>query len=134
MMLQTLVEKETPGSFMEYTTDVKIKALLRAGAMVNAVDNLVSLCSKSPRRCQRKDELAHLLMAAGETLFRKDFNTIFPAYRLPLWGDRLRDLCRHTIRNHLLQLNQVNLFYRVPKLGLPASMTEYVLLKRNVTE
>ena len=111
---------------MECETTLKIKSLLRAGAMVNTVDNLVSLCSKSQRRRQRKKELAHLLIAAGETYSTMDFNAAFPGC--------LIDLCRNAIRNHLLHLNHVNLFYRVPKLGLPASMTKYVLCGESVTE
>ena len=136
MLLQTLVACKSQGSFMECETTLKIKALLRAGAMVNTVDNLISSCSKSPRRRQRKKELARLLFAAGEKIFIKDIKAIFPLPRSlpPPKIERLIDLCRTAIREHLLQLNQVNLFYRVPKLGLPSSLTQYLLFEQSVTD
>ena len=39
----------------------------------------------------------------------------------------LKNLCREVIRNHLLQMSAVNLFVRVPKLGLPAAVERYLL-------
>ena len=134
VLLRTLVASETPGNFMECMTDVKIKALLRTGAMVNTVDNLVSLCFKSPRRRQRKKELALLLFAAGEKMFTKDFNAIYPSCPPPPKIYCLTVMSWYAIREHLLQLNKVNLFYRVPKLGLPASLTKYFLFEQSVTE
>ena len=39
----------------------------------------------------------------------------------------LKDICRRTIREHLLQMSRVNLFVRVSHLGLPPSLTRYLL-------
>ena len=41
-----------------------------------------------------------------------------------LW---LKDICRLAIREHLLQMSQVNLFVRVPHLGLPPLLGKYLL-------
>ena len=42
-------------------------------------------------------------------------------------GISLLNICRETIRKHLLQMSDVSLIYRVPKLGLPCLMTSYLL-------
>ena len=39
----------------------------------------------------------------------------------------LKDICRRTIREHLLQMSRINLFLRVPHLGLPSLLAEYLL-------
>ena len=39
----------------------------------------------------------------------------------------LKDICRRAIREHLLQMSRVNLFVRVPYLGLPPSLAKYLL-------
>ena len=39
----------------------------------------------------------------------------------------LKDICRRTIREHLLQMSRVNLFVRVPHLGLPSLLAEFLL-------
>ena len=39
----------------------------------------------------------------------------------------LMNICRETIRKHMLQMSQVNLFVRVPRLPLPRLMTSYLL-------
>ena len=39
----------------------------------------------------------------------------------------LKDICRQAIREHLLQMSRVNLFLRVPHIGLPSLLTEYLL-------
>ena len=39
----------------------------------------------------------------------------------------LKELCRETIRKHLLKLDRhTHLFGRVPRLGLPKSLTQYM--------
>ena len=39
----------------------------------------------------------------------------------------LMHICRQTIREHLLQMSRVNLFVRVPHLGLPSLLAEFLL-------
>ena len=40
---------------------------------------------------------------------------------------RLQNICRGAIRKHLLELDSTSLFVRVPRLGLPRSMTSHLL-------
>ena len=40
---------------------------------------------------------------------------------------RLMHICRRAIREHLLQMSRVNLFVRVPHLGLPSLLTDFLL-------
>ena len=39
----------------------------------------------------------------------------------------LSHLCREIIRNHLLQMSNMNLFARIPKLGLPKPLEKFLL-------
>ena len=39
----------------------------------------------------------------------------------------LMNICRHAIREHLLQMSRVNLFIQIPHLGLPPSLSKYLL-------
>ena len=70
-----------------------------------------------------KQEVAMLLYAAGEKI-RKDQVEV-PDYLQQ--EPSLKHLCREAIREHLLQMSDVNLFVRVPKLGLPKPLQRYVL-------
>ena len=44
----------------------------------------------------------------------------------------LMHICRQTIREHLLQMSRVNLFVRVPHLGLPSLLAEFLLYDLSV--
>ena len=71
-------------------------------------------------------ETARLLYAAGETLDesrvkRPDF------LQFETQETNLMTICRRKIRQHLLQMSSVNLFYRMPRLGLPDSLCKYLL-------
>ena len=39
----------------------------------------------------------------------------------------LKDTCRRAIRKHLMELSPVNLFCKIPQLGLPKLMEDYLL-------
>ena len=72
-------------------------------------------------------QLRKLLFAAGET-----FDGRIPEGYEPLPEDprdmSLNAKCRTALRNHLLQLNaETNLFIRIPELGLPTLLREYLL-------
>ena len=58
-------------------------------------------------------EFAKLLFAAGDTYCSR-----LPEYLKPSADTCLMNICREVIRNQLLQMNDVNLFVRVPKLPL----------------
>ena len=102
------------------------------------------------------EELTRMLFAAGDTIDGAAGDTIDGAagdtiegatqckHRVwPSGGDvtlpehllelieprdiRLMDLCRRTIRNHLLQMSTVNLFCRIPLLGIPSLLSNYLL-------
>ena len=53
----------------------------------------------------------------------------FPTYLIATTpGLCLKEKCRNVIRKHLLELDpHENLFIRVPRLGLPSLLTEYLL-------
>ena len=71
------------------------------------------------------EKFVRLLFAAGETI---DETTVkVPDYLKPSAEICLMNICRETIRKHLLQMSDVNLFVRVPQLGLPHLMTSYLL-------
>ena len=46
----------------------------------------------------------------------------------------LKSICREAIRNHLLQMSNVNLFVRVPRLGLPSILTDYLLYDQTLDD
>ena len=75
--------------------------------------------------------LATLLFAAGETIGssgnrnKRSVPEFLQFKELKLC---LKHLCREAIRKHLIHLNQhVNLFLRIPQLGLPSLLTKYLL-------
>ena len=144
-------------TLMKNRTDRKcvamyIKVFLRAGAKVNTNPHAHShdvryhVTGWLPGSVNRK--LGMLLLAAGEAL---DGTTVtvddwygngstvrlVPVPELLLRKDlrlSLRHLCRETIRKHLLQMSQVNLFVRVPLLGLPSLITGYLLYDVDLDE
>ena len=133
-MLQDIVAKENQGSFMQYGIDFDVKSLLRAGAEVDTSEgNLLASCLKSRRRYKRRKELAMLLFAAGEKL-KTNENSVPDYLEPPDEGIYLKDLCREAIRQHLLELSNVNLFFKVAKLGLPPTLSKYLLYEQSVTE
>ena len=83
------------------------------------------------------EDICSLLFAAGETTpetFTRwhyyPFREIRVADYLPQINMKfdLKHLCREAIRKHLLKVDRhTNLFDRVPRLGLPKSLTEYLL-------
>ena len=62
------------------------------------------------------------MFAAGPMVQEDDFSLF--AFRIQMC---LTNLCRESIRKHLLQISNVNLFVRVSELGLPAMLQEYLL-------
>ena len=103
------------------------KLLLKAGANVNKTNETNSaLVSHFYQRFYHDKNFLELLYAAGELV------------DLPRWIQdeegrsgrqlSLKDLCRMSIRDHLLHLDRhSNLFIRVPKLGLPSLLARYLL-------
>ena len=46
----------------------------------------------------------------------------------------LQSVCRKAIRSHMLNVNLVNLFIRIPHIGLPALLTDYLLYGQSLDE
>ena len=119
------------------------RLFLRAGAHVNILDvygrnalqdRIFTAGNHSPHQ-----DICMLLYAAGETIDGTTVdgmreNSAFEHVPVPdyllhknLKLD-LRHLCREAIRKHLLVLDpHQHLFYRVPRLGLPSSLSRYLL-------
>ena len=67
-----------------------------------------------------------LIAAAGEKITEDAFP--IPEYQNPEKVASLMHLCREAVRNHLLDLDpHTHLFDRVPRLGLPSLITDYLI-------
>ena len=129
-----------------------VKVLLQYGAHVNirneiglnAFENTYSGDYQSHGRPLK--ETLTLLHAAGETTdgtkkYEFDISGItftrlieFPEYlRERHLNLTLKEVCRETIRKHLLDINpHLNLFVRIPQLGLPSRLTHYLLYEEDL--
>ena len=81
-----------------------------------------------------KNAILKLCFTAGE-----DIGSATEEVRKNLIGSEsemcLRHLCRKTIRNHLLELDpHQNLFVRVPRLGLPTALSDYLLFTMSLQD
>ena len=113
--------------------------LLKAGAKINmrnikhrnAIQQYVHACDECYREPDRTMVL--LMYAAGESLrgLKMKHRLVVEsclADDLSLGTICLKYLCREAIRKYLLELNyHENLFNRVPKLGLPPTLSKYLL-------
>ena len=90
------------------------------------------------KNANEDDELKEkikILHAAGEILIKTpgaDYSWSKPVELPDFLKYRSEELnlmiiCRELIRKHLLQMSKVNLFYRVPRLGLPDVLLKYLL-------
>ena len=112
----------------------RAKLLLKAGTLINKQDNMGdNALIVHLEECEPIEEnSAMLLYAAGETL--NDVNYKLHHAKIPdILKDkdlqrRLKHLYREAIRNHLIKLDpHSHLFRRIPQLGLPSSLTAYIL-------
>ena len=131
-----------------------IKSLLRAGAHVNicpqrdehnAIEYLIAK-SDGWQVAEMFKTKALLLFAAGEQLAERRVweqwsgdtayvNILKYLQRLRRPKMFLKDVCRHAVRKHLLEIEpHENLFIRIPKLGLPDIVTKYLLYNMSVDE
>ena len=124
-----------------------VKLILRKGIKVSVRDNhgsnalsdfLIHRLKFDDPHCST---FAMLLLSAGETVDKdrriellkllNENNGIAPVevpeYLRSSAEISLMNICRETIRKHLLQMSDVNLFCRVPQLPLPQLMTSYLL-------
>ena len=76
-----------------------------------------------------------LLYAAGETLDGTEEDKIPEELKFEEEKLQLKHICREAIRKHLLKLDShSNLFSRIPELGLPSILTEYLLCNQSLDE
>ena len=129
-----------------------VQLLLQAEADVNRTNDagLTALTSSIVQHEGDITNLSMLLLAAGDTI---DGNTHhrtttvasvvngevkIPDYLLVMIKPEticLMSLCRDVIRKHLISLNcNTNLFIRIPQLGLPSLLTQYLLYNMSLTE
>ena len=98
-----------------------VQKCLRAGAHVNKKNEDGETALKLFKHSPLPKIFCKLLEAAGETKENNnketESNTI----------GTLKHLCREIIRKHLLGIRTVNLFCRVPLLGLPSLLNQYIL-------
>ena len=125
-----------------------VKLLLRANAKINMfnANGRNALCNHvysvlcnflSPGYNQPDRTMVLLLYAAGETLdgitADDDEKMSLVLNYLEKRGTCLKHLCREAIRKHLLDINcWYNLFDRVPKLGLPELLSQYMLFNMSL--
>ena len=134
-----------------YETEPKIllkilKLLLKSGAKINVYGgghNHNALCYYMLARLkfsvQRDEEVCTLLYAAGETVDRAgdvlrkvSISEYLLQRELKLC---LKNMCRNSIRKHMISLDpQTHLFNRIPQLGLPPSLTEYLLYNMSLDD
>ena len=125
-----------------------VKLLLAAGAHVNKANKAGFTALKCGITQHEGDtkELVMLLFSAGDT---PDSTTVINGTTAPPVGDFkipeyllevmdpqqmcLMDMCRRTIRKHLLQMSHLNLFCVIPLLGIPSLLTNYLLYNKSLT-
>ena len=102
--------------------------LLKAGTVINKVD-MNGYPALTHSLIKRRPKFGMLLYAAGENGYVPyDSDIILDLFQLKDIRYELKHLCKQKIRQHLLNLDpHSHLFYRIPKLGLPSSITRYLL-------
>ena len=120
------------------------KLLLKVGIKLNFRNeyghNAIESYIRGNKNSGQALEFIMLLFAAGETLPRNaahivtkhqygsDITEIHGFLQELLKPDfNLMDICRRAIREHLMNLSNVNLFVRIPELGLPAPLLSFLL-------
>ena len=103
-----------------------IKINLVNKSKLNALRSYISNCEDKNKIPDRTMVL--LLYAAGETLDGIPVDRIHLLNYLQEREISLKNICRYVIRKHLLDLDpHTHLFGRVPRLGLPRSLGDYLL-------
>ena len=103
-----------------------LQSLFKAGITINTPPPSVLTCYLKNSIEQKQTDIVLILAAAGEKIDETKVRSI-PEYLKPK-ESCLKHLCRDAVRNHLLELDpHTHLFNRVPRLGLPSLITEYLL-------
>ena len=151
-MLAACATKEVDGSFEELLQKTKarvsailcVQLLLQAGAHVNRRNNYgrnVFQLLYSPYRTRKPsnmDDIVKLLIIAGEKLegttlrLTPDGSVVDTKLDGDTMDGSIKELClkhkcRNVTRKNMIDASPVNLFHRVPQLGLPSMLSEYLL-------
>lgn len=98
-----------------------VRMLLHANAFINITNNIPYFTSQET---QGNKEAMTLLFSAGEQLVFCELRPIENVCS----DDRLINLCRKRIREHLLEVDHTkHLFWRIPLLSLPTLLQSYLL-------
>ena len=123
-----------------------IKRLLCAGIIINQIkhdETALTRCIDSLHYSygysddDEKRSKIMLLHTVGETVVRPPWSksTELPDFLNYQTEElNLMSICRESIRKHLLQMSQVNLFYRMKKLHLPEVLCKYLLYNMEIKD
>ena len=103
--------------------------------------NAIELYIRANRHSEQANNFMMLLFAAGETIPKNITHMVvknqigvisiveIPGFLQELLKPdlNLMKICRQVVREHLMKLSDVNLFVRIPQLGLPAPLQSFLL-------
>ena len=114
------------------------KRLLKANCRINKISGMVqNALTYQMKHSQSVDKtMSRLLFAAGEILDDDDLEEMIQdILQLTDVKMQLKHICREAIRKHLLELDQhQHLFCRIPCLGCPEKINEYLLYDESLEE
>ena len=120
-----------------------IRRLLRAGSHINQsfsdaisnYQNALGIMLDYESRTNTDIDTLMFLYAAGETLDGTEEDKIPEELKFKEEKLELKHICREAIRKHLLKLDpHQHLFGRIPQLGLPSIVTEYLLFNQSLDD
>ena len=119
---------------VEQGASATLQMLFREGLEINSSRPSILTYYLKKFKGKEKREIVLILAAAGEKIDATSRVQI-PLYLMPERMPHLKHLCREAIREHLLKLDpHAHLFGRVPRLGLPSLMTDYLLYNVSLNE
>ena len=113
------------------------KCLLKANCCIKKISEMVHnpLTYQIKHRQSVDKTMSRLLFAAGEVLDDDLKETMQGLMELNDVKMQLKHICRETIRKHLLELDpHQHLFGRIPLLGMPEMIKEYLLYDKSLEE
>ena len=132
----TALHLQIPGYFLGIPNCSQQKKLLRAGIHINRFNRSrgENAVGSHLGKTSNTGPLM-LLYAAGETLEGTAEDKIPEELKFEDEKLELKHTCREAIRKHLLKLDpHQHLFSRIPELGLPSLMTEYLLFNQSLDD
>ena len=110
-----------------------MKILLSAGAFVNYGRFDTNLFFRNLQRSKDRTELVEVLYASGQLIHYK-YERLVEVFSPQLQERNLKHLCRKRITRHLIFLNRYsNLYNRIPHIGLPNLLKDYLLYNTSLS-